>query len=289
MGVGSLQRKVWVLAAVAAVVTLAVAAAGGFLDGRVTGSETGPGKGSFTGPGAAQMSPAPSTGTAASAGSGTSGSGTSDSGTSGSGTSGSGTSGSGTSGRAGTASGPSGAYRLAVVSGESEALYRVREQLAGISFPVDAVGRTRQVSGAVVFDEEGRVIPELSEVRVNLASLQSDQSRRDNFVRQNTLQTSRYPDAVLVPTEVRGLTFPLPQEGSAPVTIVADLTIRNVTRQVEWTGTAYFEPGAVRIEAGTSVTFADFDLQQPRTAAVLSVADTIRLEANVRMSVEQAG
>src|SRR5690606_34382214 len=267
MGVGSLQRKVWVLAAVAAVVTLAVAAAGGFLDGRVTGSETGPGTGSFTGPGAAQMSPAPSTGTAASAGSGTSGS--------------------GTSGRAGTASGPSGAYRLAVVSGESEALYRVREQLAGISFPVDAVGRTRQVSGAVVFDEEGRVIPELSEVRVNLASLQSDQSRRDNFVRQNTLQTSRYPDAVLVPTEVRGLTFPLPQEGSAPVTIVADLTIRNVTRQVEWTGTAYFEPGAVRIEAGTSVTFADFDLQQPRTAAVLSVADTIRLEANVRMSVEQ--
>jgi len=179
------------------------------------------------------------------------------------------------------ASDAGGVYRFAVVPAESEALYRVREELVGIPLPVEAVGRTNEVSGTVVFDAHGRVVRELSVARVNLNSLKSDQSRRDNFVRQNTLQTSKYPEAVLVPTEVRGLTFPLPEEGSAPVTIAGELTIRDVTRPVEWSGTAYFEPGAMRIEASTSFTFADFSLQQPRVPFVLSVSDTIRLEASV--------
>jgi len=178
---------------------------------------------------------------------------------------------------------------LVLVPEESEALYRVREQLAGISFPIDAVGRTRQVSGAVVFDAQGRVVPELSVVRVNVNSLRSDESRRDNYVRQNTLQTSRYPEAALVPVEVQGLTFPLPESGSTQVTITGDMTIRSVTRRIVWTGTAHFEPGGLRIEAGTSFTFSEFNLQQPRAAMVLSVADTIRLEVNARLVLQNAG
>ncbi|MBO8142221.1 MAG: YceI family protein [Firmicutes bacterium] len=184
--------------------------------------------------------------------------------------------------KAGTPS--EGDYRYEVATGDSEALYRVREELVNVPLPVDAVGRTRQVEGTVVFDEDGQVVPELSAVRVNLAALESDQSRRDNFLRQNTLQTAQYPEAVLVPVEVRGLEFPLPEQGSAPVTIVGDMTIRDVTRRVEWTGTARFEPGGMRIEAGTAFTFADFKLDQPRVPILLSVDDMIRLEANVRLT-----
>ena len=197
-------------------------------------------------------------------------------------------SGAATAGGAAPSSDSGGGYRFAVVSAESEALYRVREEVAGIPLPVDAVGRTNEVSGTVVFDAQGRVVRELSVARVNLNSLRSDESRRDNFVRQNTLQTSRYPEAVLVPTEVRGLPWPLPQEGSAAVTITGDLTIRDVTRCVEWTGTATFEPGAMRIEARTEFTFADFSLQQPRVPLVLSVEDLIRLEADIRFQLVDA-
>ena len=175
------------------------------------------------------------------------------------------------------------AYRFEVVAAESEALYRVREQFVNVSLPVDAVGRTRQIQGQVAFDEAGTVIVDRSGVRVNLASLQSDQARRDNFLRQNTLQTNRYPEAVFIPAEVRGLSFPLPAQGSVPVTIVGDMTIRDVTRRVEWTGTAHFDPQGMRIEASTAFTFRDFSLEQPRMPFLLSVEDTIRLEANVRL------
>lgn len=164
----------------------------------------------------------------------------------------------------------------------SEARYRVREELVGVALPGDAVGRTNWIEGTAVFDEQGRVVPELSVVRVSMATLQSDRAQRDNYVRYTTLEAGRYPDAMLVPVEVRGLPWPLPEEGTAPVTIVGDLTIRDVTRRVEWSGTASFEPGAMRISAGTQFTFAEFSLQQPRVPLVLSVEDLIRLEADIR-------
>ncbi|HLT58654.1 MAG TPA: YceI family protein [Limnochordales bacterium] len=182
----------------------------------------------------------------------------------------------------GLAQGTAGAYRFEVDPDASEALYRVREELVGVTLPGDAVGRTDYISGAAVFDEQGRIVTELSEVRVNLATLQSDRPQRDNYVRYNTLETARWQDAILVPVEVQGLPWPLPEEGSVPVTIVGDLTIKDLTRRVEWTGTATFEPGAMRIEARTEFTFAEFNLQQPRVPLVLSVEDLIRLEANIR-------
>lgn len=164
----------------------------------------------------------------------------------------------------------------------SEANYRVREQLAGVSFPNDAVGVTRGVSGSIAFDDAGGVA-EGTAVVVDLAGLVSDQSRRDGFVRNNTLQTARFPTATFVPTAVGGLTFPLPASGEAEVEITGELTVRGVTRPVTWTGVATFAGDEVRLEAATTFTFADFELVKPRVASVLSVADEITLEIRLRL------
>jgi len=164
----------------------------------------------------------------------------------------------------------------------SEANYRVREQLAGVSFPNDAVGVTRGVSGSIAFDDAGAVV-EGSAVVVDLAGLVSDQSRRDGFVRNNTLQTARFPTATFVPTAVGGLTFPLPDGGEAEVEITGELTVRGVTRPVTWIGVATFDGDEVRLEAATTFTFEDFDLVKPRVASVLSVADQITLEIRLRL------
>jgi len=186
------------------------------------------------------------------------------------------------------AAGPAAAgYEFHVDGANSEARYRVREELVGVALPGDAVGRTNWIAGTAVFDDEGRIVPELSAVRVNMATLQSDREQRDNYVRYTTLEASRWPYAVLVPVEIAGLPWPLPEEGSVPVTVVGDLTIRDVTQRVEWTGTASFEPGAMRIQARTQFTFAQFNLQQPRVPLVLSVEDVIRLEADIRFQLAE--
>jgi hypothetical protein len=83
---------------------------------------------------------------------------------------------------------------------------------------------------------------------------------------------------VLVPTEVRGVSLPLPTSGGGPFELVGDLTVRGVTRPTIWKGTAQFSDGKVTGSAATQFTFADFQMEQPRVPVLLSVADTIKLE-----------
>ena len=103
------------------------------------------------------------------------------------------------------------AARYDVVAEGSEVRYRVREQLVGLSFPNDAVGATSAVEGAIVFDAQGRLVPGDSRFTVDLRTLRSDEARRDNYVRRNTLETDRYPMVAFAPAEARGLPAPLPR------------------------------------------------------------------------------
>jgi polyisoprenoid-binding protein YceI len=171
--------------------------------------------------------------------------------------------------------------RYAVVAERSEVRYRIREQLAGINFPSDAVGSTRAIDGGIALDTQGRVVHGNSRLTVDLRTLQSDRERRDNYVRRNTLETDRFPMVVFVPSEVRGLSSPLPQTGTASFEFVGELTVRDVTRPLRWQATATFNGQEVSVQASTAFRFADFGLSIPRVASVLSVEDNIRLEADL--------
>jgi polyisoprenoid-binding protein YceI len=171
--------------------------------------------------------------------------------------------------------------RFAVVAEESEVRYRVREQLVGLSFPNDAVGATNAVEGGVAFDERGRVLRDGSRFTVDLRTLRSDEARRDNYLRRNTLETERHPTVTFVPTEARRLPFPLPQAGSVPFELVGDLTLKEITRRVTWDATASFDGSRVSLRARTAFRFGDFDLRVPRVSVVLSVNDDIKLEADL--------
>ena len=184
-------------------------------------------------------------------------------------------------GRAASAQTPEAALRYRVVADRSEARYRVREQLAGISFPSDAVGTTSAIDGSIFLDTQGRIRTSDSRLTVDLRTLRSDRDRRDNYVRRNTLETERHPTAVFIPSEVRGLPFPLPQTGTASFELIGDLTIRGTTRPITWEATATFNGQEVSVQAKTSFRFADFGLSIPRVASVLSVEDTIRLETDL--------
>jgi polyisoprenoid-binding protein YceI len=166
-----------------------------------------------------------------------------------------------------------------VVPAESEARYRVREQLVGVNLPSDAVGTTRAITGVLVMEGD-RIVPEASRFQVDLRTLTSDQARRDNFIRRNTLQADRYPYAVFVPREIQGLPSPLPTSGEHTFRLIGDLTIREATRPVTWEVTARVEGDRIIARARTQFTFADFGLEPPRVPVVLSVDETIRLEVD---------
>lgn len=176
--------------------------------------------------------------------------------------------------------------RLELAAEGNEARYRVREQLARMDFPNDAIGRTSRIEGLLIIGADGRIVRDSSRFVVDLASMESDQARRDNYVRRNTLETATYPHAVFVPATVRGL--PAAAQAVTPgeytFELLGDLTVHGVTKPATWQVTARFAPGGeVTGSATTSFTFGDFGMTIPRVAIVLSVDDLIRLEYDFRL------
>lgn len=177
--------------------------------------------------------------------------------------------------------------RFTVAPEGNEARYRVREQLASLDFPNDAVGATSAISGAIVFESDSRIVRDQSKFIVDLRPLKSDRDRRDNYLQRRTLETATYPNVELVPTELRGLSFTAPVSGEQSFQLIGDLTIKGVTRPTTWQVTARFEGGKVTGSAATAFTFDDFGMAKPRVASVLSVADTIRLEYDFVLLAER--
>jgi polyisoprenoid-binding protein YceI len=167
---------------------------------------------------------------------------------------------------------------LVLDASTSQAMYHAHEQLVGKSLPSEAVGTTRSVAGSVVIAADGSVAADQSRITVDLSKLQSDESRRDNFIKSDTLQTSRYPMATFVPQQVQGLPTALPTSGSATFQLLGDLTVHGVTKPVTWQVTAQFADTTVSGNATTDVKLTDFGMTPPRVGPVLNLEDGLTLE-----------
>lgn len=185
------------------------------------------------------------------------------------------------------ATAPEGTATFVVAPTGNEVRYRVREQLAGFDFPNDAIGKSTRVTGQIVVDDDGRVVAEASRFVVDAATFVSDRDRRDNYLRGRLLTVEEHPTITLVPTETRGLAIPASGSGSDTFEVVANLTVRGVTRPTTWSATAQFQDGRVSGNASTRFTFPDFQMEKPRVRSVLSVADTIALEYDFTLVREE--
>ena len=183
------------------------------------------------------------------------------------------------------AGGSSGGVSVTIGPG-SVARYLVREQLARLDAPNDAIGTTDEVEGAIVFTADGSVDSSSSKIIVDMASLVSDSNRRDGYVRSNTLETSKYPTTEIVVKSTPGLPWPLPSSGEVAFEIVGDVTVHGVTKELTWQATAQAgDGGSVTGTAKTNFTFDTFDMEVPSVFVVLSVVDDIRLEIDFRGTV----
>jgi polyisoprenoid-binding protein YceI len=147
--------------------------------------------------------------------------------------------------------------------------YRVDETLVGVG-ATTAVGRTSGVEGTLEFD--GNAITAV-EVIADLTTLTSDKSMRDGQLRTQAIETSRFPTATFV------LTSPIqvgdvPAEGEAvKQTIQGELTLHGVTRAVEIEVQGVIQNGQLVVVGSTVIQFADYDIDQPTSMSVVSIAD----------------
>jgi polyisoprenoid-binding protein YceI len=164
------------------------------------------------------------------------------------------------------------------VADGSEAGYRVREKLAFLAAKNDAVGRTSSVTGSAESTGDGDTL-EFSKAsfEIDLSTLTSDQSRRDQRIREIGIESDRFPKATFA------LTKPLKLDAKK-VDASGDLTLHGVTKTV--TIPLEVRQSGTTVEAVGSLTFpwGDFDMTAPSVAGFVSVEDEATLEFDLKLA-----
>jgi polyisoprenoid-binding protein YceI len=171
-----------------------------------------------------------------------------------------------------------------VVSSGTKADYRVREQLAKLNAPSDAVGTTTGVTGTIVIGSDGKIVSDQSKLVVDLTKLQSDSNMRDGYIARGTLETSTYPTATFVPTAISGLSSPLPTSGQQSFQLTGNLTIHGVTKPATFNVTTQVNGNDVTAQATTTFKFEDYGMTAPQSMMVLSVVDNVTLEVTLHLT-----
>ncbi len=143
------------------------------------------------------------------------------------------------------------------------------EDFAGGLSDFEAVGRTSEIEGSLTISGTQVTAANFS---VDVASIESDDSRRDGQFRGRIMNAAEFPTAVFV------LTSPI-ELGSIPAdgeTITADavgeLTLRGATNSVTFPLTARLIEGEIETLGSIDVLFSDYEIDNPSTQ-VISVRD----------------
>lgn len=175
---------------------------------------------------------------------------------------------------------PSGARRFAIVPERSLATIRVREQIAAIPAPGDAILTTRAFSGDVVLLADG-AFANGSAFAADLDTLKSDEPLRDEWIKFNTLNTRTYRHAEFRLARVTGIPMPLAAQGEWAATLEGMMKIHGVERPLVWPVQVTRSAGEVRVRGATAFKFGDHGMAVPANRLILSVVDDVRLEIDL--------
>lgn len=175
---------------------------------------------------------------------------------------------------------PSGTRRFAIVTDRSVATIRVREQVAAIPAPGDAILTTSAFSGAVVLLPDG-TFANGSTFAVDLDALKSNEPLRDEWIKFNTLDTRIYPRAEFSLVRVSGLPMPLAPQGDWAATLEGTMKIHGVERPLSWPVQVSRSASEVRVRGATAFKFGDYGMAVPANRLILSVVDDVRLEIDL--------
>ncbi len=166
---------------------------------------------------------------------------------------------------------------FAIVPEQSQAQYAVEEEFFGQAVPfVTAVGKTNTIDGSVTLDfANGDVSIANSTFTVDISTLTSDSGRRDRAIRERWLESSKYPSATFVATDVQNLPADAGFGKDVLFQVAGDMTIRDVTQPLTWDMTANLAGETLSGNASTFLYMRDFGFEPPDIAGILKVTDGV--------------
>ena len=150
-----------------------------------------------------------------------------------------------------------------VVTDASELGYRIKEVLFGVN--AEAVGRTNQITGSLII--EATAVTK-AEFVVDVASISSDESKRDGQFRGRIMSTDEFPEAIFVLTEPIELGTDPADGVDVSTSATGELTLRGVTNPVTFELTAQLTNGKIGVLGSIPVVFHDYSIANPSFGGV---------------------
>ncbi|MBU6348916.1 MAG: YceI family protein [Chloroflexi bacterium] len=177
-----------------------------------------------------------------------------------------------------------------VVPAESSAAYLVDEEFLGgaldkLGIPaglVDVVGKTQEIEGQLQLNLNDLAAP-LGEntFTVQLNTLTTDQSNRDNWIRRNGPRLNDFPLATFRATAISGAPASYTEGETVRFQMSGDLTLREITQQVTFEVSASLQGGTLTGTATTRLLMSSFGITPPNFANTLTVADEFGIEVQI--------
>ncbi len=155
---------------------------------------------------------------------------------------------------------------------ESEVGYRVQEILFGQE--TTAVGRSNDVAGSIVIEGSDLTAADFS---VPVATITSDESRRDSKFRSDIMDSENFPNATFALTETASLGKIPADNEEITVTATGDLTLRGETRSVSFPLNARRNGATIEVNGSIPILFSDYGIDNPSGGPV-STEDNGELE-----------
>ena len=175
------------------------------------------------------------------------------------------------------------------VTSGSLAGYRVREQLAAFAAPSDAVGRTSAITGTFALTQatSGYTVGTAA-FTVDVSKLTSDQSRRDQRIHSQGLESDRYPTATFTLTSPIALTADAASGQTIHVLATGDLTIHGVTKSVTIPIAAQLTGSKIELVGSITFPFSQFGMTPPSIGGFVTVQSNATMEFQLMLSRQGA-
>ena len=158
---------------------------------------------------------------------------------------------------------------FSLVSDQTTASYSVYENLIFQNKPNnDAIGTTHSVQGSFKIHEGNSPLVAAMNIQVDLRTLQSDSSRRDGFIQQNTLETDSYPYATFVSVSTQGLPASYTDGQTVHFQITGNLTMHGKTNKETFDVQGKVVGNTISGTATSTIYMTDFGIQPPNLANI---------------------
>lgn len=156
-----------------------------------------------------------------------------------------------------------------IVPAQTTASYSVYENLIFQNKPNnDAIGTTHSVQGSFRIQTGAAPLITGMNIKVDLSTLQTDSQMRDNYVRQNTLQTNTYPDATFVSVNSQGLPASYNDGKNVHFQLIGNMTMHGKTNKETFDVQGVVANKMVTGKATSTIYMTDFGIQPPNLANI---------------------